>query len=115
MVSKDILPTISKYSKGLADTVAVKKQLGVDYSYELDILDKLSAGLKKTYEIKLDLETVLRKTGEISDISKLSMFYKEEVLSRMESLRDVVDGLEGLVDKNDWPFPSYGDLLYSVK
>ena len=32
----------------------------------------------------------------------------------MEELRDVVDGLEGLVDEKAWPYPSYGDLLYSV-
>ncbi len=115
MASKDILPAISKYTKTLADTVTVKKELGVDYSYEFDILSKLSLGLKKAYEIKTDLEFALDKTSEISDISKLSMYYKEEILTRMEALRDVVDSLEGLVDKNAWPFPTYGDLLYSVK
>ena len=114
MASKDILPAISKYSKELADTISAKKVLGVDYSYEFDILTKLSDGLKKAYEIKLTLEASLAKAKEISAIEKLSMFYKEEILTKMEELRDVVDGLEGLVDKKAWPYPSYGDLLYSV-
>lgn len=115
MASKDILPAISKYSKELADTISAKKVLGVDYSYEFDILTKLSDGLKKAYEIKLTLEASLAKAKEISAIEKLSMFYKEEILTKMEALRDVIDGLEGLVDKKAWPYPSYGDLLYSVK
>ena len=114
MASKDILPAISKYSKELADTISAKKVLGVDYSYEFDILTKLSDGLKKAYEIKLTLEASLAKAKEISTIEKLSMFYKEEILTKMEELRDVVDGLEGLVDEKAWPYPSYGDLLYSV-
>ena len=114
MASKDILPAISKYSKELADTISAKKVLGVDYSYEFDILTKLSDGLKKAYEIKLTLEASLAKAKEISAIEKLSMFYKEEILTKMEELRDVVDGLEGLVDEKAWPYPSYGDLLYSV-
>lgn len=114
MASKDILPAISKYSKELADTISAKKVLGVDYSYEFDILTKLSDGLKKAYEIKLTLEASLAKAKDISAIEKLSMFYKEEILTKMEELRDVVDGLEGLVDEKAWPYPSYGDLLYSV-
>lgn len=114
MASKDILPAISKYSKELADTISAKKVLGVDYSYEFDILTKLSDGLKKAYEIKLTLEASLAKAKEISAIEKLSMFYKEEILTKMEALRDVIDGLEGLVDEKAWPYPSYGDLLYSV-
>ena len=114
MASKDILPAISKYSKELADTISAKKVLGVDYSYEFDILTKLSDGLKKAYEIKLTLEASLAKAKDISAIEKLSMFYKEEILTKMEELRDVIDGLEGLVDKKAWPYPSYGDLLYSV-
>ncbi len=115
MVAKDILPALSKYTKELADTVAIKKSLGVDASYEFAILNKLSTGIKEAYEIELTLEDALKSAADIEDISALSMYYKKEILSKMEALRDVIDGLEGMVDKNAWPFPTYGDLLYSVK
>lgn len=115
MVAKDILPALSKYTKELADTVAIKKSLGVDASYEFAILNKLSTGIKEAYEIELTLEDALKSAADIEDISALSMYYKKEILSKMEALRDVIDGLEGMVDKNEWPFPTYGDLLYSVK
>lgn len=115
MVAKDILPALSKYTKELADTVAIKKSLGVDASYEFAILNKLSTGIKEAYEIELSLEDALKSAADIEDISALSMYYKKEILSKMEALRDIIDGLEGMVDKNAWPFPTYGDLLYSVK
>ena len=115
MVKKDILPTISSYSKSLADTVKAKKELGVDASYELDVLSKVSDGLKKSYELALDLEKTLDKKDSIAKIEDLALFYKDEILPRMASLRDVVDGLELIVDEKVWPYPSYGKLLFGVR
>ena len=115
MVKKDILPTISSYSKTLADTVKAKKDLGVDATYELDILSKVSEGLKKAYVEALDLEKTLAKKVSFTKIEELSLFYKDEVLPKMASLRDVVDDLEVIVDEKVWPYPSYGRLLFGVR
>ena len=115
MVKKDILPALSKYSKELADTVVVKKSLGVDAIYEQSILTKVSEGLKKAYEEALDLEKTLDKKDSFTKIEELSLFYKDEVLPKMASLRDVVDGLEVIVDEKAWPYPSYGKLLFGVR
>ena len=46
---------------------------------------------------------------------KLSTYLKDNVLTKMEALRTVIDEIELIVDKDYWPFVSYGDLLYSVK
>ena len=115
MAKKDILPTLSSYSKSLADTVKAKKDLGIDASYELDILTKVSEGLKKAYEETLDLEKTLDKKDSITKIEDLALFYKDEVLPKMASLRDVVDSLEVIVDEKVWPYPSYGKLLFGVR
>ena len=53
--------------------------------------------------------------NEITDCSKLSTFLKDNVLTKMEALREIIDSIEQIVDKSYWPFISYGDLLYSVK
>ena len=115
MVKKDILPTVSSYSKTLADTVKAKKELGVDASYELDILSKVSTGLKKAYEEALELEKTLDKKDSFAKIEDLALFYKDEILPKMASLRDVVDGLEVIIDEKVWPYPSYGRLLFGVR
>ena len=43
------------------------------------------------------------------------MFYKDDILTRMEKLREIVDGLETKVDEKVWPYPSYAKLLYSIQ
>ena len=41
-------------------------------------------------------------------------YYYDAVCTAMEELRVPVDKLEMLVDKEEWPMPSYGDLLFEV-
>ena len=43
-----------------------------------------------------------------------AQFYNRKVMKAMEALRRPVDELEMLVDKDMWPMPSYGDLLFEV-
>ena len=41
-------------------------------------------------------------------------FYHFDVVPAMETLRAPVDRLEMIVDKDAWPMPSYGDLIFEV-
>ena len=52
---------------------------------------------------------------EISDAYEMARFYHEVIFVNMIDLRGVVDGLELLVGKEYWPYPTYGDIIYSVK
>ena len=115
MVNKDILPAISKYSKYLADTVAIKKSLCVESVYEETLLKELSEGLSKAFKIKQKLEETLKTKETYSSAESLSMFYKEKVLPLMEEIRTVIDTLETIVDEEYWPMPNYGDLLFGVR
>ena len=115
MLNKDYLPAISKYTKQLAETVSLKKSIGVNDSYELEILNKISNELSDAYKVKLDLEKALEKTSSIKDCTELSMYYREKILPLMEDARNIIDGIEVDVDSSSWPVPSYGDILYSVK
>ena len=47
-------------------------------------------------------------------ISAFLFFFMQKVVPAMEALRKPVDELEMIVDKNMWPMPSYGDLLFEV-
>ena len=115
MLNKDYLPAISKYTKSLAETVSLKKAIGVNESYELELLNKISNELANAYNTKLDLEKALEKTKDINDCTELSMYYRESILPLMEKARDIIDGIELDVDSKSWPVPSYGEILYSVK
>ncbi len=39
----------------------------------------------------------------------------DSVLPAMTALRESADRLETIVDRSDWPFPTYDELLFSVR
>ena len=115
MTKKLYLPAASKYVKELADSVTVKSSIGVDSTYEADVAKnagKLTAGI---YSKLQSLEKEIYKAKEISEADKAAAFYKDNVIPVMNELRANVDELEGYVPSSEWPVPSYGDLLFSVR
>ena len=50
-----------------------------------------------------------------SSAQELAYFYRDHVLEGMKALREVVDELETRIPAEDWPYPSYGEILYSVR
>ena len=116
MAKKDILPAVSKYSHELSDTIIAKSACGdIDVSYEKDLLAKISKLNASAYKKVQKLEDATLKAKEISDTTELSMFYKDSVFADMNDLRITVDELETMVPADSWPYPSYGDMLFSVK
>jgi len=74
-------------------------------------ISKLSAGLLKKLSV---LESALLESKEERDIASHARFYREKIFAAMLELRLTVDELETLVAKKHWPFPTYGQILYSV-
>ena len=54
------------------------------------------------------------KSRDITCEKEKAFYIKNEVVPAMEALRKPVDKLEMLVDKEMWPMPSYGDLMFEV-
>lgn len=116
MAKKDILPAVSKYSHELSDTIIAKAACGdVDSTYEKELLAKISKLNATAYKKVQKLEEATLKAKEIDDTTELSMFYKDIVFAAMSELRITVDELETMVPAASWPYPSYGDMLFSVK
>ena len=115
MVNKYYLPAISKFSNFLIESISNKKSIGLNAEYETNTTSIIADASNTIYEIKRDLEKSLAEKDKITDCAKLSLYLKDNVLTKMEALRAVIDETELVVDKNYWPFISYGDLLYSVK
>ena len=57
---------------------------------------------------------VTEKAAEIEEASVKATFFRDEVKAAMDELRAPVDRLEMIVDKELWPMPSYGDLIFEV-
>lgn len=117
MARKDILPAMSAYSQKLAETCLQKEAMncGVDCSYEKESVKSLSVMLTSMYKGVKRLEDDLQKAREIEDITELGNFYRDSILADMREIRIVADEMETIADAKAWPYPSYGNMLFSVR
>lgn len=117
MVWKDILPAVSAYSKKLASTALTKKSLSadIDCSFETELSAKISTLTASAVEKAKALELAVMDSKNISGSLELAKYYKDAVFAAMNELRIVVDELETNTAARFWPYPSYGDILFSVK
>ena len=114
MASKQFLPAFIKYTKTLADTVNAVKAAGVDAPVQTETLKEVSALMAETKAaldnlVKTTADAAAKEEGEVQ-----ATYYHTEVVPAMDALRAPVDKLEMIVDKEAWPMPSYGDLIFEV-
>lgn len=117
MTKKDILPCVSRQIHELSKTLLAKKAVSeaIDCSYESSLIEKLSALSAKAFETVNKLEDCSLEVKTINESDAAAMFYKVNILPLMNELREAVDEMETLCPSDKWCYPSYGDLLFSVK
>ncbi len=117
MVWKDILPAVSAYSKSLADAALSKNALNseIDCRFETELVKKLSALTASAVSKAQDLEFAVADVKKCGDSLSLARYYRDEIFSAMKELRAVVDELETCTSSRYWPYPSYGEILFSVR
>ena len=71
----------------------------------------LSDAFRKTKK----LDAALFGAKSVSGSQALADYYRDHVFTAMAELRISVDQLETMTPSSVRPFPSYGDLLFSVK
>ena len=116
MAMKEILPAVSEYSQVLANTILSKKAVSkkIDCAYEESMLNDVSRLTATAYKTVKDIENALIGAKKTADVTARSVYYKDEILTKMNALRTAVDSLEELVSADYWPIPTYGDLLFGV-
>ncbi|BDZ78585.1 glutamine synthetase III [Claveliimonas bilis] len=114
MASKQIIPAIIKYTRSLADTVNSVREAGVDPQVQADLLKEITVLLGQTKEALDVLKKVTEEAAAMEEGERQARYYHDSVFPAMEELRRPVDELEMIVDKEAWPMPSYGDLLFEV-
>ena len=114
MASKQIIPAIIKYTKDLADTVVAVKEAGADASVQAELLTEVSGLLAETKKALEALKVVADQAAAMEEGEDQARFYHFDVVPAMEALRTPVDTLEMIVDKEAWPMPSYGDIIFEV-
>ena len=115
MANKDILPAMSRFTGKLADTIAKKKAVGLNCEYEMKTSEKISKELDLMYNAVVKLEEDEKKWNSISDLVKLGDFCRDVIIPDMNEIRLHSDNMEMVAEQKEWPYPSYGKLLFGVR
>ena len=116
IAGKSIIPAVIRYTTRLADSIIKLKTAmsDIDTYAQSSILIDVNEHLKSA---KLALENLIKlmdSAGDIVGVDKHARYMREVIVPAMEELRKPIDELEMIVDKDLWPMPSYGDLLFEV-
>ena len=117
MARKEILPAVEGYTKSLAETLTAKKAAvaGLPCKYETATITKLSELSDEIADATADLDGEIAKFQAIEDVTEAANDIRDVILGKMDALRAVCDEAETITAKEFWPFPTYSDLLFSVK
>ncbi|MDF2949173.1 MAG: glnA3-2 [Sedimentibacter sp.] len=116
MVKKEIIPAVASYIKELSDT-ACSKRLFIAYAEcetESKLVDKLSLLMRSLYNKTELLENKLIGVKNFESSVEIADYSRSHIFETMQELRAVIDELETNTSKKYWPFPTYGELLFSV-
>lgn len=116
MAGKSLLPAIMKYSGDLAKSIKAVNDLGLDVTpeEETQILKNILKLHNLAREAYRKLDESVKEVAAISDFEKKAFAYHKKIVPVMKELREFVDEIEMLVDKEYWPMPSYGDLIFEI-
>ena len=117
MARQDIIPAVTKYLKLLCDELSVKSSVCASASrtYEEKTIELLSSCLDEIYCNINKLDELVRAAHDIKSAKDKANFYHDKVLESMNEVRRIADIMEVHTAKEYWPFPSYGDLLFSIQ
>ena len=117
MASKQIIPAVISYATELGLSIGTIADAcpEADVSTQKELLIKLSNLLRESKDALVTLRETNEKAYTMKATScKKANYYHDEVVKAMENLRRPVDALEMIVDKESWPMPSYGDMIFEV-
>ena len=116
MASKEYIPAIISYVTSLGDSInSISAACAeADLSVQKDLLTTCSSLLAKAQTALYALKDADKKANAMEEGKEKAEFFRDTVFTAMADLRAPIDELEMIVDKEYWPVPSYGDMLFEV-
>jgi len=117
MSQKEIIPAACKYAKELAESALLKKQLNpaIRATAECELVQKISSLTDQLYKATEAMEEALKVAERIEDVAECARYYRDKIVPLMEEMRRPADEIEYTSSREIWPYPTYGDLLLSVR
>ena len=116
MAGKHYIPAVVRFTTRMADSIWKIHNSGVQADTEVQqtLLQESCTLLKRAKTALTALDTQIAESGSIESAEALAHFCQEKLVPVMHELRAAIDALELIVDKDLWPVPTYGDLMFEV-
>ncbi len=115
MAKQDIYPCVNGYIAEVCSVVGAKRAISdrAVCNYDVLLIEQLSRMNDAMMEAVKKLERDLSEmpAGEEASAQKMA----HVIVPDMDEVRRLADGMEKLCSADYWPYPTYTDLLYSVK
>ncbi len=113
IAKRQILPAAIEYSAALASAVIALGEAGVTPFAQKQLLEHINQLTEKLHGETQNLEQAVQEAGKINDPHKGARVCRDTVFTAMNELRETVDALEGIVDDDIWPLPTYAEMLFN--
>ncbi|MBR2782537.1 MAG: glutamine synthetase III [Oscillospiraceae bacterium] len=116
MAGKHYIPTVIGFVGNLAASINEIRSAcpDLDLTAQEDLLRQCQALLNRAMASQTRLQALTAKVNAMERVEMIAGAFHDEVVPAMEELRQSIDALELLVDKDVWPVPTYGDLMFEV-
>ncbi|MBE6984965.1 MAG: glutamine synthetase type III [Ruminococcaceae bacterium] len=116
MASKHYIPSVVRYSTRLADSVCKVRSACPSASFRVQetLLKKTCALLEKADDALQHLQECVEHSNALDGVQEMANYCHDVIAPAMRALREPIDSLELIVDKDIWPVPTYGDLMFEV-
>ena len=116
MAKQDIYPAVESYIASLCGALKEKKGTlpGVSFPAQERMIAKLASDAERMLERAEMLDSLLVEAKAHETPARLALFFAEKVIPVMQELRAYADGMELNTAASVWPFPTYGEILFSV-
>ena len=115
MTRRSILPAAGRCAAEIAGAIARKREIGIPCFYETETAEEISRLTEEMYKNVKALDEAILTPATITDKKERSLYYKDSILPLMRAIRLAGDTLETIMPAGDWPFPTYGELLFGVR
>ena len=115
MTRRNILPAAGRCAAEIAGAITKKREIGIPCFYETETAEEISRLTEEMYKNVKALDEAILTPATITDKKERSLYYKDSILPLMRAIRLAGDTLETIMPAGDWPFPTYGELLFGVR
>ena len=117
MVRKDFTPALLQYMDKLTGVILAKRQIleGAPCSYEKGILQQLDAAAEQIQVSLAKLDADTKQAEQVAEAEAAARYYQSVILVDMDELRAAVDSAEALIPDSILPYPTYEELMFSLR